>query len=410
MAKQSIYGSVNFLEQIQHFKDKVKLDSDTFAQLTAEAHAKAFMVEGVKNLSVLEDIFTSMDKAITNGLTYRQFVKDVLPNLEGRWHPKAGVKNRLHTIYETNLRQSYNAGRWKQIQAVKATRPYLRYQHSGSRNPRHDHLAWSGIVLPADDPWWNTHYPQNGWGCKCRVFTESEESLADKGQKVSPKAPPLKMVEKVNRKTGEIVKVPRGIDVGFDTNVGRDAYGLHIHKAQRARLEAEGKRGWKPLLKGNHQSYGLPESLPIHQATLLPQARTEAELLQSIQQAGFATRALGIEKIGGTNLPIQIHPEELAKHLKGDLGRSRFVGELPGLIFQPDEVWLQLERSELTGQARLMVRALRGITYEEGGKRKSLLLVVQAHKGQWVDWTFIPSDAGRINAKRTGRLLYAKKK
>ena len=27
----------------------------------------------------------------------------------------------------------------------------------------------AGTLLPVDDPWWQTHYPPNGWGCKCWV-------------------------------------------------------------------------------------------------------------------------------------------------------------------------------------------------------------------------------------------------
>ena len=48
-------------------------------------------------------------------------------------------------------------------------RSALRYQYNIVTNPREDHLAWDGKVLATDDPWWNTHYPPNGWGCRCTV-------------------------------------------------------------------------------------------------------------------------------------------------------------------------------------------------------------------------------------------------
>ena len=31
-----------------------------------------------------------------------------------------------------------------------------------------DAKGWDGTVLPLDDPWWSSHSPQNGWGCKCK--------------------------------------------------------------------------------------------------------------------------------------------------------------------------------------------------------------------------------------------------
>ena len=41
--------------------------------------------------------------------------------------------------------------------------------NDGVRNPRPNHLAMDGIILPRTDPFWQINYPPNGWGCKCRV-------------------------------------------------------------------------------------------------------------------------------------------------------------------------------------------------------------------------------------------------
>src|SRR5207237_8429074 len=81
-----------------------------------------------------------------------------------------GRVNRLRIIYDTNLRTSYAAGNWAGFARNKADLPWLMYAHTTSLHPRVEHLAWDGITLPVDDPWWDTHYPPNGWGCKCGVI------------------------------------------------------------------------------------------------------------------------------------------------------------------------------------------------------------------------------------------------
>jgi len=93
---------------------------------------------------------------------------------------------RARTIYDTNLFTSYSAGRTRQMKEVARTRPYWRYRHSpASRVPRAEHLAWDGIILRHDDPWWKTHTPPNGFGCKCYVETLAERDLKREGLELS---------------------------------------------------------------------------------------------------------------------------------------------------------------------------------------------------------------------------------
>jgi hypothetical protein len=59
-----------------------------------------------------------------------------------------------------------------------ATFPVWVYRHGGSRDPRPQHLAWDGLTLPADHPFWQTHSPPNGWGCSCYVVGARSEEAA----------------------------------------------------------------------------------------------------------------------------------------------------------------------------------------------------------------------------------------
>lgn len=108
-------------------------------------------------------------------------------------------------------------------QPVKANRPWWRYRHSEAvTEPREAHLAWDGLVLHADDPWWTTHYPPNGWGCQCYVETLSDEDLARLG-KDGPDTAPDKDIRQmlVGQAAPREVSVPRGIDPGFAYAPGR---------------------------------------------------------------------------------------------------------------------------------------------------------------------------------------------
>ena len=126
------------------------------------------------------------------------------------WHSRV--------IYETNLRTSYAAGRWQQLQAVKERRPYWQYRHSlASEEPQRHHLAWDGLILHADDSWWHTNYPPNGWGCKCTVDALSDRDLERLGKDGSDKAPLLnrRSVTVGRGPSARAVEMPEGIDSGF---------------------------------------------------------------------------------------------------------------------------------------------------------------------------------------------------
>lgn len=173
------------------------------------------MIAGAYKTDLLTDFRGAVDKAITQGTTLEDFRKDFDSIVaKNGWSYNGGRNWRSEVIYSTNIRTAYAAGRWEQLTDPEQMQalPYLTYKHGDSRVPRPHHLAWDGITLPANDPWWKTHYPPSGWGCKCRVFgsTRSEHAAAEK--KGLTEAPP----SEIDPKTGD----PAGIDKGWGYNVG----------------------------------------------------------------------------------------------------------------------------------------------------------------------------------------------
>ena len=207
-----------FKEQESFFKKKLNIPTLRWTDLWKEQHAKAFSVAGAYKDDLLTDFRGAVDKAITEGTTLADFRKDFDSIVERNGWSYNGSRNwRSEVIYSTNIRTAHAAGRWQQLSdpVVQKAYPYLEYRHGNSIHPRPEHLAWNGITLPRDDPWWKTHYPPNGWGCKCTVLASTrrdQQKAAANGMAEAPPSP-------IDQKTGE----PVGIDKGWGYNVGTAA-------------------------------------------------------------------------------------------------------------------------------------------------------------------------------------------
>jgi len=208
-----------FLEAIAFFRGKTNIPTERWDDLWQEQHAKGFMVAGAIEEDLLTDMRSLVDRAIDEGITLEEFRKGFAETVTKHgWSYNGSFGWRSKIIYQTNVRTAYMAGRWKQLTdpELLELKPYLQYRHGDSRVPRQQHLAWDGLILPADDPWWQTHYPPNGWGCKCKVFAAGPRELERAGKSDPDTAP----ASPLDPKTG----APVGIGKGWAYNVGQAAW------------------------------------------------------------------------------------------------------------------------------------------------------------------------------------------
>ncbi|HSX60257.1 MAG TPA: phage minor head protein [Tahibacter sp.] len=210
-----------FDEQVRFFAAKVNVPTARYDDLWREDHAHGFMVAGATRAALLDDLRDAVHRAITDGETLTQFRSRFDDIVRARgwtgWtgeESAAGRSWRTRVIYDTNVRQSYNAGRFAQLMHpdMIAARPYWQYRHNDigiSRTPRPMHQAWHGLVRHYSDVWWRTHFPQNGWGCKCGTRALSAADVERLGLRVMDPA------------QGSVDT--RGIDPGFEYSPGEAA-------------------------------------------------------------------------------------------------------------------------------------------------------------------------------------------
>ncbi|MES2730058.1 MAG: DUF935 family protein [Pseudomonadota bacterium] len=74
----------------------------------------------------------------------------------------------LKTEYETAVATGQMAAKWLTFQDDKDAY-FLKYTTAGDKRVRPTHAELDGIILPVDDPFWNSHYPPLGFKCRCNV-------------------------------------------------------------------------------------------------------------------------------------------------------------------------------------------------------------------------------------------------
>ena len=233
-----------FAEQAEFLRQKLNLGTKAWDDITHSAHDRSFVVAGAMKADLLADLHAAVQKEVDGGTTLETFRKDFREIVTKHgWHgwtgegTAAGEAWRTRVIYETNLYTSYAAGRYAQLTDPDLLKvcPYWKYVHDdGVTHPRPEHVALHSLVLRHDHPFWQTHYPPNGWGCRCRVTAVTAPGEGDKTE-------PPKGWDSIDPKTG----TPPGIDKGW-------AYAPGASVADDLRKIVEAKAGkYQEPLKGD---------------------------------------------------------------------------------------------------------------------------------------------------------------
>ena len=282
-----------------------------------------------------------------------------------------------------------------------------------------------------DDPFWATHYPPNGWNCRCRVRPLTKSQVEARGLTVSRGARGLHPVTQrvgVDKRTGEEITT-EGVeyryraggrrhvllpDAGWSYNPGAAAplYDAPAGDPTLRSLVVEGQRTW--------QGWGLPARVPaIPAPPRLPAAPDAAaakrRIAERLSQPGFEpigiTRAdskrdvvfsrvetpAGLEDVYVTESFV----DHIVDHKKDH--RERFADWILPSLRDPAEVWL----TEVTdGRGRKVYRRRFITAFEGTAKDKPTIAVTQEGKDGSLAWTFHRRDARSMDSQRSGFLLY----
>lgn len=202
--------------------------SVTYAKLVVDG-VEIFEIDVLENIykvgmvdmreDILKDIRSALDKALSEGKTFKEFQKELKPTLQkkGWWGEQIvvdtqgnaekvqlGSMYRLKTIYAVNMQTSYMTGRYKTQMDNVDNRPYWEYVAVLDNRTRPEHAQLHGLIYRYDDPFWASFYPPNGWRCRCRVNALSDYNLKKKDAKPGNSTGTLSQeMRLVSKKSGE---------------------------------------------------------------------------------------------------------------------------------------------------------------------------------------------------------------
>lgn len=172
----------DFPEALEYFRLQAPWISGSSWQTMANlAAARGDVVSGAAVLSMVQDVWQRMDRAVAEGQPYSEFVRDIGRSMRRDWVDIDS--SRLNLIYHNNVGGALMAGRMAQIMDpdVVSGRPYLLFDAIEDFRTSEICKPLGGTILRADDPFWRTHTPLLHHRCRSTIISLDEEDAKEQG-------------------------------------------------------------------------------------------------------------------------------------------------------------------------------------------------------------------------------------
>ena len=163
---KAMYGEMNTAAGKGYGKEWLKVNKSTgnISPEVIQMQRNLYKFSGAKSTVVLQEINQILQKQ----LPWNQFRDEVL-----KLNPKYN-KNYLQAEWQTANQSAKHARDWEYYKSNASLYPNLAYRTQGDERVRDAHTLLNGVVAAIGSEFWKTHYPPNGWRCRCYVVQTAE--------------------------------------------------------------------------------------------------------------------------------------------------------------------------------------------------------------------------------------------
>ena len=125
------------------------------------------------------------------------------------------ANRRAELLLRTHGFQAYQAASYQVMDRQRDVLPYWQYLTMEDDRVRPEHACLDKLILPANDPFWESHFPPWDFGCRCQCVPISQEERDDQAAKDQKKAPDQRLVldgPQLDRAGWEVVRDGRRYD------------------------------------------------------------------------------------------------------------------------------------------------------------------------------------------------------
>lgn len=372
---------------VEWAQSRVTLTPAQFRRLSDHMKLRAFTIGRLTQIDMVEKAKTEYLKQLTGQTSsMTDFVKTLQADADG-----VGYAGYYEMVYRTNIQTDYNAGRAMEM----ANNQPVALEFIGIEDSRQSEIcaARSGVILPYNDPWWESNWPPLHYNCRSTVraiYREEAEAtgLMDK----------LKTVSSDSLQAVASAEKPQG---SFGKNPARNNEFWKVTASERSRINqaliqeelngvvgqtvcsdfATAKPGYTTVetTKGGVR---YPDTLPDHELKNIEIAKTLAE------DQGYFVELRPTRKLDGNKQydgwlngleRLEIKDFETA-------GRGSMTTELGKAAAQAPNVAVRIHHR---GQVDTLIRALSGRipALKKQGRIISQLAVVYDKQVAWLSWT-----------------------
>ncbi len=328
-------GEAHILDELRKVSDQ--FSAGTIDRASARAELKTFLAgQGYKP----DDVAATPP----DGVSFKD------------WERNNAISNlastaRLDLILTQNARMAAAVGKYETGMDPDIKERFPNWRYITGPNPREDHAALDGLVLPKDDPFWLTHFPPWDYNCNCDVEDcDDEEAQASGGVKQSVNGTVENngvLVKTLNNESGYEFNVAEAYD-SIDTAAIKDP-DLRLAAVEQTEI-AFGDRVQRQD-DGNLKIMSIKQEYSNWEDKGLKSAKTWQALPDPPEMVPSEARSMleqGIElKAGdGSNVTLgkavldhwEIEKGKLPQDIDGRLSKLNWAVET---VKQPNELWKQ---------------------------------------------------------------------
>lgn len=173
---------VPFKQAIESLRRRLQINPAVWDALVAGADIEAATIASQSRDALADDFTKAILEIMERGGTLADFKSDYQRIMAASgWSNPKGAGWHSELVYRVQVGAAQAAGRWQQAQETIRANPnikyYFRYVTAGDHRVRDLHSLWHDVVLPVDHRFWLTHWPPNGFQCRCKIQLLSEIEL-----------------------------------------------------------------------------------------------------------------------------------------------------------------------------------------------------------------------------------------